>query len=73
VPAQLNHRIEVGFFSILLHYADAFGATDVVSERGDGAIERVRALTQHMQDVFKRVNAMSKAPLEFIWLEELAP
>jgi hypothetical protein len=26
-----------------------------------------------MQDVFKRVNAMSTAPLEFIWLEELAP
>jgi hypothetical protein len=25
-----------------------------------------------MQDVFKRVNAMSTAPLEFIWLEELA-
>jgi hypothetical protein len=29
--------------------------------------------SQHMQDVFKRVNAMSTAPLEFIWLEELAP
>jgi hypothetical protein len=27
----------------------------------------------HMQDVFKRVNAMSTAPLEFIWLEELTP
>jgi drug/metabolite transporter (DMT)-like permease len=24
--------------------------------------------SQHMQDVFKRVNAMSTAPLEFIWL-----
>jgi hypothetical protein len=29
--------------------------------------------SRHMQDVFKRVNAMSTAPLEFIWLEELAP
>ena len=29
--------------------------------------------SQHMQDAFKRVNAMSTAPLEFIWLEELAP
>ena len=29
--------------------------------------------SQHMQDVFKRINAMSTAPLEFIWLEELAP
>jgi hypothetical protein len=28
--------------------------------------------SQHMQDVFKRVDAMSTAPLEFIWLEELA-
>jgi putative tryptophan/tyrosine transport system substrate-binding protein len=28
--------------------------------------------SQHMQDVFKRVNAMSTAPLEFIWLEEVA-
>jgi hypothetical protein len=26
-----------------------------------------------MQDVFKRVNAMSTAPQEIIWLEELAP
>jgi len=26
-----------------------------------------------MQEVFKRVNAMSTAPLEFIWLDELAP
>jgi quinol monooxygenase YgiN len=29
--------------------------------------------SQHMQDAFKRVNAMSTAPMEFIWLEELAP
>jgi hypothetical protein len=26
-----------------------------------------------MQEVFKRVNAMSTAPQEFIWLEELTP
>ena len=29
--------------------------------------------SQHMQDVFKGVNAMSTAPFEFVWLEELAP
>ena len=29
--------------------------------------------SQHMQDVFKQVNAMSTAPLEIVWLEELAP
>ncbi len=26
-----------------------------------------------MQDVFKRVNAMSTAPVEFVWLEEVKP
>jgi hypothetical protein len=26
-----------------------------------------------MQDVFRRVNAMSTAPLEFVWLEEVKP
>ena len=26
-----------------------------------------------MQDVFRRVNAMSTAPLEFVWLEEIKP
>jgi len=45
---------------------------------GDVAASEVKAVkdflgSQHMQDVFKRVNAMSSAPLEFIWLEELAP
>ena len=45
---------------------------------GDVAASEVRTVkdflgSQHMQDVFKRVNAVSTAPLEFIWLEELAP
>jgi hypothetical protein len=45
---------------------------------GEMAASEVKAVkdwikSQHMQDVFKRVNAMSTAPLEFIWLEELAP
>ena len=29
--------------------------------------------SERMQDVFLRVNAMSTAPLEFIWLAELTP
>lgn len=29
--------------------------------------------SDHMQDVFRRVNAMSTTPLEFVWLEELTP
>jgi hypothetical protein len=45
---------------------------------GEIAASEVKAIkdflgSQHMQDVLKRVNAMSTAPLEFIWLEELAP
>jgi hypothetical protein len=45
---------------------------------GDVAASEVKAVkdflgSQHMQDVFKRVNAMSSASPEFIWLEELAP
>jgi hypothetical protein len=43
---------------------------------GDVAASEVKVVkdflgSQHMQDVFKRVNAMSTAPLEFIWLDEL--
>jgi hypothetical protein len=29
--------------------------------------------SERMKDVFRRVNAMSTAPLEFIWLEEVTP
>jgi hypothetical protein len=29
--------------------------------------------SERMQDVFRRVNAMSTAPLEFVWLDELVP
>ena len=28
--------------------------------------------SKHMQDVFKQVNDMSTAPMEFIWLEEVS-
>jgi hypothetical protein len=45
---------------------------------GEVAASEVKAVkdfiaSPHMQDVFKRVNAMSTAPQEFIWLEELSP
>lgn len=45
---------------------------------GDVAASEVKAVKDfiaapHMQEVFKRVNAMSTAPQEFIWLEELTP
>ncbi len=29
--------------------------------------------SSRMQDVFRRVNAMSTAPLELVWLEEIRP
>ena len=29
--------------------------------------------SERMQEVFRRVNAMSTTPLEFVWLEELTP
>ena len=29
--------------------------------------------SSRLQDVFRRVNAMSTAPLEFVWLEEIKP
>jgi hypothetical protein len=29
--------------------------------------------SERMRDVFRRVNAMSTQPIEFIWLEDVAP
>jgi hypothetical protein len=45
---------------------------------GEIAASEVKAVkdflaSQHMQDVFKTVNAMSTAPLEVVWLDEMAP
>ena len=45
---------------------------------GDVAASEVSAVkefvgSERMQDVFRRVNAMSTVPLEFVWLEEPIP
>lgn len=45
---------------------------------GDVAASEVKAVkdfvnSPRMQDVFKRVNAMSTKPVEFVWLEEVKP
>jgi hypothetical protein len=47
----------------------------VVAELQPSEVQGVRDFlqSQRMQDVFKQVNAMSTAPLEFVWLEELVP
>ncbi len=59
----------------LLRGSDDRNRVHVVGEVAASEVKAVKDFTgsQHMQDVFKRVNAMSTAPLEFIWLEELAP
>ena len=59
----------------LLHGSNDRNRVHVVGEVAASEVTTVKdwIKSQHMQDVFKRVNAMSTAPLEFIWLEELAP
>jgi hypothetical protein len=46
----------------------------VVAELKASEVKEVKDFMQskHVQDVFKQVNDMSTAPLEIIWLEELA-
>ena len=58
----------------LLRGSDDRNRVHVVGEMAASEVKAVKdwIKSQHMQDVFKRVNAMSTAPLEFIWLEELA-
>ena len=47
----------------------------VVAELQPSEVKGVKDFlaSERMKDVFRRVNAMSTAPLEFIWLEEVAP
>jgi hypothetical protein len=46
----------------------------VVAELAASEVQDVEDFirSKHMQDVFKQVNDMSTAPMEFIWLEELS-
>ena len=59
----------------LLRGSDDRNRVHVVGEVAAAEVKTVKDFieSQHTQDVFKRVNAMSTAPVEFIWLEELAP
>lgn len=47
----------------------------VVAEVQASDVDAVKEFIEsdHMKEVFRRVNAMSTTPLEFIWLEELEP
>jgi hypothetical protein len=59
----------------VLRGADDRNRAHVVGEMAESEVKAIKGFigSQHMQDVFKRVNAMSTAPMEIIWLEELTP
>jgi hypothetical protein len=47
----------------------------IVAELEPSEVKDFKAFleSERMQEVFRRVNAMSTAPVEFIWLEQVAP
>jgi hypothetical protein len=59
----------------LLRGTDDRNRVHVVAEMQPSEVQGVKDFvgSTHMQDVFRRVNEMSTAPIEFVWLEELAP
>ena len=59
----------------LLRGRDDPNRVHVVGEMADSEAQTVKDFisSQRMQEVFGRVNAMSTAPLEFVWLDELVP
>ena len=59
----------------VLRGADDRNRVHVVGEVAASEVQAVKDFiaSPHMQEAFKRVNAMSTAPQEFIWLEELTP
>ena len=59
----------------LLRGTDDRNRVHVVGEVAASEVSAVKKFvaSDRMKDVFQRVNAMSTAPLEFVWLEELTP
>jgi hypothetical protein len=59
----------------LLRGTDDRNRVHVVGEVAASEVSAVKEFvaSERMKDVFQRVNAMSTAPLEFVWLEELTP
>jgi hypothetical protein len=51
--------------------ATAFISSDVAASEVKTVKDFVAS--ERMQDVFRRVNAMSTTPVEFVWLEEQTP
>jgi hypothetical protein len=65
-----HQKLVVGGFSAAANRNRVY----VVAELASSEVKDVKDFIQskHMQDVFKQVNDMSTAPMEFIWLEELS-
>jgi hypothetical protein len=59
----------------MLRGIDDRNRVHVVGELAASEVQTVKDFlaSERMQDVFKRVNAMSTAPIEFIYLEEPTP
>jgi hypothetical protein len=59
----------------LMRGTDDRNRVHVVGEMAAGEVKAVKDFLEsdHMRDVFKTVNAMSTAPMEFVWLEEQRP
>jgi hypothetical protein len=59
----------------LLRGIDDRNRVHVVAELQASEVNGVKEFiaSERMQNVFRQVNAMSTAPLEFVWLEELTP
>ena len=59
----------------MLRGTDDRNRVHLVGEIDAADVKKVKDFlaSERMQDVFRRVNALSTAPLEFVWLEEQAP
>jgi hypothetical protein len=59
----------------LLRGTDDRNRVHIVAELMESEVKAVKEFlaSPHMEDVFQRVNAMSTAPLEFLWFEDFTP
>ena len=59
----------------LLRGSEDRNRVHIVGEMAGSDVKGVKEFldSAHMKDVFRSVNAMSTAPVEIVWLEELTP
>jgi hypothetical protein len=69
-----NPPPQIGHWRLLRGTEDR-NRVHVVAELQESEVKGVRDFLQseRMQNVFRQVNGMSTAPMEFVWLEELKP